>query len=201
MKAKLILSMFVLALVSSSFGVVIGNFENGSYDGWVAAGATVLSLGTEGHTLDADALQLQVAGGYLNAASVNVMDKIPYLTAAGAKITMDVSNSNVDALNIPDWWMGLYLVINTDAGWFQQGGEQQFPVTWDLSTNTLEWTLDAASQAGLALPNKTYAEIFIGSNTGASGAKFFIDNVQIVPEPATMVLMGLGGLSLIRRKR
>ena len=35
MKAKLILSLFVLALVSGSMAdTVIGDFEDGSYDGW-----------------------------------------------------------------------------------------------------------------------------------------------------------------------
>jgi hypothetical protein len=52
----------------------------------------------------------------------------------------------------------------------------------------------------------TYGNFIFAYNCGAGtdgGANIFIDNIKFtgVPEPATMSLLGLGGLALLRRKR
>ena len=56
MKAKIILFVFMLGLASSSFGIVIGDFEGG-LDGWYANGTNTMTMTATGATVGAGAVQ------------------------------------------------------------------------------------------------------------------------------------------------
>ena len=62
-----------------------------------------------------------------------------------------------------------------------------------FETSTVTYTSGASVTPGQAL------EIRLLAKVGTGEANF--DNVQLIPEPATMGLLGLGALALIRRKR
>jgi len=41
----------------------------------------------------------------------------------------------------------------------------------------------------------------VSGKINAMGATLDFDNIQLVPEPATIMMLGLGGLALIRKRR
>jgi hypothetical protein len=75
--------------------------------------------------------------------------------------------------------------------------------TW---TGTWTWDYSAILPGGSYAGNKvslsdTWVNLIFAYNSNGSGGSYYIDNVRLVPEPATICLLGLGALSLIRRKK
>ena len=69
----------------------------------------------------------------------------------------------------------------------------------DHFTGTTEWTKETMSPVTLA--GKTQMPIYFYDLDWEDGLPLLVDNVVLTPEPATMTLIGLGGLALIRRRR
>lgn len=70
---------------------------------------------------------------------------------------------------------------------------------WEQNDGMMAFVGDGAMEAGTA--GVAMDDIKIQTRAGGVGSEFELNNLSIVPEPATLLLLGLGGLSLIRRKR
>ena len=209
-------------MVSSSYGVVIGDFEGGDISPWYAAGWNAGDSATsveEYATLGDYSMKGVIAdGGWVEIAEVGLLDVDPALqTILGTygQVTIDVTPIATDAAI--DWCqMGLLINRSGDSGWNSFGWQdlvigQTQSITFDLTADEMTAILAVDPETWLNLgfignsPNTTLSDPdpITGEQTVLVDGEitYYIDNVQIVPEPATMTMVGLGALALIRKRK
>lgn len=220
MKAKVVFSLFVLGLVSFSFAdIVVGDFEN-STDGWWTGGWNPgdTSMPVQANaTLGEWSMQMtQVQGGWDNTIECDLGGTAAQaVLGAYGKVSVDITTFADD---FPAGWAQLGLLVNTGLG--EEGGWAQ--TLWDVfdwqnveigTTQTLVFQISEDAMSKMAQASG-WANIGFISNTESNEsdpitgepayptmAVYYFDNIRVlVPEPASLILLGLGGLSLLRRR-
>jgi hypothetical protein len=239
----------MLGLVSSSYGVVIGDWGNGM-DGWTAEGGTLSDSTVGGGSLK---VQVQGSSWYQPLVDKALTPEQAALVANGTYNTfkLDVTRFAAEGWTTTDagwgWWTPeSRIFLSLSAGAWNDLGVQKFvgagreilganwyPSTlnagdafiapgmlpwrnsaqyadpdgmlnaaWDLTAeiaNIKAELTDMGYIYDLGMDIRLIANVTCWNGPGPS--TYYLDNAQLTPEPATMVLLGLGGLAMIRRKR
>ncbi|MBC8097137.1 MAG: PEP-CTERM sorting domain-containing protein [Akkermansiaceae bacterium] len=96
------------------------------------------------------------------------------------------------AANSENGWQQMQL--NLVSGWHDQADTALYSTHIELTFAQLGWTTGA-----------TWFQLNFGANSGSSPVHYYVDNltVEVVPEPSTFALAGLGSIALcfFRRRR
>jgi len=193
--------------VSNADVLVNGNFQTGDVTGWGTWGGTaVTDQDNLGNALPQTGRSS--VGGYGDYAGIawgpwwgawgNSGHNQVFAASAGQSWTMtgDLMMLANDA--ITDDAFGVLKLVFKDAGgteiWGQDLGQVNATSTPDIWQNLI---LTGVAPAGTATVE---ALALFFQPTGVGVGAMFYDNITLVPEPATLALLGLGGLVLRRRK-
>ncbi|MBN2129518.1 MAG: hypothetical protein JW741_08475 [Sedimentisphaerales bacterium] len=196
--------LLVLSMVGASSAIVIGDFENGSMDGWERSweGDSILETSHIGATSGSGSLSVSAPSNKFSWTILKNMDPAILGADRNSIITMDVTWIASEWAPQQGMWLKLdLLAVNSDgpSGWQQVGPDDSvnpdWPGSWDPSwgdqTRTLTYDLSDYDATGA-----TWLQVVVSMNSGnvMTAGKYYIDNVEITGTSTPTVVAGPVGV-------
>ena len=152
-------------------------------------------------------------------ADLGATGKISLLSISGPTYNYQVDVTNTGDTTIGTFWYGwvpgvdylpsLPTVTSTPAGWFGNvEATSGYSIEWYRNSGNYiqpgqTFTFKFSSHDSPAVLGSGYTQtsyVYIGSPLGDQGYSFTLPAV-VVPEPASLAVLGMGGVLLMRRRR
>jgi len=171
---------------------------NGVFTGTAPAALNLGSFSLNHNTLAAGAFQ-----GFINLFNFTT----PATPATGWKSEFNVVDANNVALNnqspgafwqnlVYNQWYRSYVTVDFNTHLITNVGIVNLHTGLGANASPTGWYLNGGAASALPLPDAI--RIFAGGNAGNHTGW---DNINVIPSPSVMALMGLGGLLAARRRR
>ncbi len=208
---RIIIVALVAALACTSYGAyVIGNWESQTAEGWglwdggVVENPNFAYSSEIGVTRGNYSLEVTQDGwGQVLAIDLTAAQRQGFME--NRYFVMDVS-VQASANEFTAGWSQVYeIVFNGDGGGWQTviSGTPISFYWWEgeIPMRTERLVFDYRDYRNSMNPDPSYLQIVIALNTGGGAPdKMYIDNVMFAPEPATIAMLGIGALALLRKR-
>ena len=194
---------------ASHADAVIGDFEGAAETGWgswssgVAAFIPEVSVSTEAATSGTGSVKIDISGWGQHLAYSG--------GTAGTIADFEANNTLEFDVIFPETtesgWAELFeVVLNSEHGGFTAISSGASQVGWGDGgggAQTLNVALDYSAIQAAWNTNGTpgWVELIFAFNDDGNHPVKYVDNVRLTPEPASLALLGLGGLMLSSRRR
>ena len=192
------LSMLVAAMPAQAVNLVTnGNFNTGDTSGWWTY------IGDPAN----EAISIVNPGGYDSTPALEMYNATGSFSATvGQTLAITAGMSFTESLVYADsQWGGSGITL-----WFYDvatpsGTWDEHVIGWNWNTIADNWasagdgTWKSFTSPVITAPTGTQSVLFKLEQWGNSTIDY--DNIVVTPEPATMLLLGLGGLALARRRK
>ena len=212
MKKITISAIAVLTTAGLSYGATIqsvsGTGGPPSTEGWTVTtgGGGEFASGTDWALFGSGSQAVRSIGGDLTIGQVVSIDITTLGIANGDFVGVDFRDSGTTGLGYNFQGGG------ANYGVFSSSGVADSGVGFSSSAMTISVTRTSGTEYTLGIDGTTFPSLTLAGGSGINEIRVFnetsgfgndilFNNLSVVPEPSSAVLLGLGGLALILRRR